>query len=440
MSHLASSDDAPLRWGRPLAASVALGAVVRSGAALYLGTTVTDMPGAFDQIWYDDLAWRVATGHGFSFGRHAWPFTPAGAPTAHWSFLYTTLLAAVYAVFGHFPLLARLIQAVAVGILLPLGTWTLARGTVGERAAVVAAFLSAGYLYFVYYSAVLMTEMATITVIVWLLALAVDLARAPSRRRWLTFGVLVGIVGLLRQVALLPVPFLCVWIWWRHRSARSAAGVALAAAVALAVISPVTIRNARVFDRFVLANTNAGYAFYWANHPVHGTDFKDVLGPGDPTYQDLVPAELRVLDEAALDQALLRRGLAFVRDDPIRYARLSQSRLDDYFKFWPSPESSRVSNLSRVLSFGIALPFMLAGLWMSRRNWRRTMPLLIFSLVYTAVHLLSWALIRYRLPVDAVLLVFAAVAVERLLARVGLLAPDSESAPSSGGLRATTST
>ena len=28
---------------------------------------------------------------------------------------------------------------------------------------------------------------------------------------------------------------------------------------------------------------------------------------------------------------------------------------------------------------------------------------------YTAIHLLSWALIRYRLPVDAIALVFAAV-------------------------------
>jgi hypothetical protein len=39
--------------------------------------------------------------------------------------------------------------------------------------------------------------------------------------------------------------------------------------------------------------------------------------------------------------------------------------------------------------------------------------------VYTLIHLLTWALIRYRLPVDSVLVLFAAIALEegaRLLA------------------------
>ena len=36
--------------------------------------------------------------------------------TAHWSFLYTLYLTAVYALFGPNPLVARLIQAVAIGV------------------------------------------------------------------------------------------------------------------------------------------------------------------------------------------------------------------------------------------------------------------------------------------------------------------------------------
>jgi hypothetical protein len=34
---------------------------------------------------------------------------------------------------------------------------------------------------------------------------------------------------------------------------------------------------------------------------------------------------------------------------------------------------------------------------------------------YTLIHLLSWAQIRYRLPVDAVLLLFAAIAMADLV-------------------------
>ena len=33
--------------------------------------------------------------------------------------------------------------------------------------------------------------------------------------------------------------------------------------------------------------------------------------------------------------------------------------------------------------------------------------LYLFIIIYTAIHMLSWALIRYRLPIDAVLIIFA---------------------------------
>jgi hypothetical protein len=133
------------------------------------------------------------------------------------------------------------------------------------------------------------------------------------------------------------------------------------------------------------------------------------------------------LDEAALDQALMARGMQFVIDDPGRYVRLSLSRIDDHFIFWPKADSTLLSNITRVASIGVALPFMVLGaaLW-KLQTWMRmggkpvqragrvlAEPgglLLLFFLVYVGVHLLSWAGIRYRLPADAVMLVFAAYA------------------------------
>ena len=126
-------------------------------------------------------------------------------------------------------------------------------------------------------------------------------------------------------------------------------------------------------------------------------------------------------NEAALESALLQRGIGFVLDDPARYLRLSLSRVPVYFIFWPSADSGLLSNIARVLSFGVALPFMLAGLalWLSdlRRPERRPRAhllaeraglLVLFMAVYSLIHLVSWALPRYRLPVDAAGLIFAA--------------------------------
>jgi hypothetical protein len=39
-------------------------------------------------------------------------------------------------------------------------------------------------------------------------------------------------------------------------------------------------------------------------------------------------------------------------------------------------------------------------------------------MVYTLIHLLTWTLIRYRLPVDAVLLIFAALTIVEIANRI----------------------
>ena len=272
---------------------------------------------------------------------------------------------------------------------------------------------------------------------------------------------------LLRQVILPFVPFLFPWLWWNNKKGPEGTeapqepdvfsgtfrtsgtsgssvvvGLLITIAVIAALIAPWTVRNYRAFGRFVLLNTNAGYAFFWANHPVHGSNFIAIF-PEDISYQGLIPDELRALDEAALDQALLREGLRFVVEDPLRYVPLSLSRVKDYFKFWPSRQSSLISNIARVSSFGACLPLMLYGLWLSavggRLSAQGLLPsrslqaggrsavrslhpavtlLWLFVAVYTAIHLLSWALIRYRLPVDAVLIVFAAYGLMDLGLRV----------------------
>jgi hypothetical protein len=239
---------------------------------------------------------------------------------------------------------------------------------------------------------------------------------------------------LLRQAFVLVVPVLFAWLLKARAGSetsgttprRMATGLLIAGFVSLAMIAPWTVRNYQAFGRFVPLNTNAGFAFYWANHPIHGTDFVPIL-PAE-VYGDLIPPELGTLNEAELDAALLRLGLGFVLNDPLRYLRLSISRIDDYFKFWPSPESSAASNLARSLSFGLSLPFMLYGLRLSMAGGAGLVPrerhatiVLLWLLIgsYSLLHILSWALIRYRLPVDALLVLFTALGLVQLAERLG---------------------
>jgi 4-amino-4-deoxy-L-arabinose transferase-like glycosyltransferase len=421
---------------RPLLLILLISVILRVGAAFYMGDTVIDLPGIFDQISYHNLALRVAGGNGFSFGELWWPITPANAPTAHWSFLYTLYLTLIYILFSPHPIIARIIQAIIVGILHPYITYRIGEKVFNRNVGLAAAAVTAIYIYFFYYGAALMTEPFYITTIVLSLymALLVTESRDIKREIWLgvALGVSIGIALLLRQVYLLFLPFLFLWVWIvRFRQNRSLPIVSTGISIALIVVFvlPVTLYNYSRFDRFVLLNTNSGYAFFWGNNPIYGTKFIPIL----PTeaYRDMIPEELRHLDEAALDQELLKRGMQFVMDDPQRYVLLSLSRIPPYFKFWYSADSGTLSNISRIASFGVTLPFMIYGLVLGvkkilvekgNRLWNLIISpiglLLLFTVVYSGVHILTWTLVRYRLPVDAVLIPFAGLALVDIAERI----------------------
>jgi hypothetical protein len=441
---------------KPLAAIVVVSVVVRLAAALYLGDVVEVLPGTYDQISYDALAQNVAAGRGFVFDQPWYPFTPPNTPTAHWSFLYTGYLAAIYAVVGHHPIVARLLQALIVGLLMPILLYRIARRTfggaqpgAGHTIGLVAAAAHTFYIYLVYYAATLMTEPFYILAIVWSLDL---LQRLDTRSSWggasavsgeeegqgqgdtpplslaIQLGLAWAIAVLLRQQILLLIPIFLLWLLWAARPRVTLRFLVRFALVPLLIVAafilPFTIRNYLVYDAFLPLNSNVGWALYAANHPIQGTRF-------EPRNLPAVPPEYAGLNEAQLNTRLTADGIGFVLDEPGRFALQTLDRFRNYFRFWPEPTSSTIANVSRVLSFGLYLPFMLYGLYLSVRHLRTRAPtrpvapspphlilLYLYMLTYTAIHLLSWAMHRYRLPVDAVLMVFVGLALVDLYHRL----------------------
>jgi hypothetical protein len=172
------------------------------------------------------------------------------------------------------------------------------------------------------------------------------------------------------------------------------------------------------YDQFLLLNSNSGHAMYSAQHPLHGTRFQEFEAAP-------LPDDLRGqgLNEAQLDRLLMRRGLEYVLKEPGRYLLLSLSRVRAYFEFWPTPDTTLLHNVGRVGSFGLYLPFMLYGLFLALRRdelRRRLEPVLLFMIFYSIIHVLTWAMVRYRLPVDAVAMPFVALALADLFARLGV--------------------
>ncbi len=424
---------------RTLIAILFLSVGLRVAVALYLGDIVDAPPLLTDQRSYAALGERLVSGHGFSFDRGWYPFTLPNEPTAHWSFLYSFFIAAVYAVFGSHPLAARLVQAILGGVLLPFMVYRFARcvyrasplnpaaarltehGLDKERLALISAGSAAIYFYFILYAATLMTETFYISGLLWLLVNAIELVEQPTLKRGLLLGMSLAVTTLLRQSILPWAAVLMVWLLWtgwqRGMLGRTVRSGVVAIGVLVVSIMPFTIRNYIVYRQFLLLNSNAGYAMYSAQNPMHGSVFREFDAAP-------VPAELLGQNEAQLDKELMQRGIGFVLAEPGRYLLLSLSRVADYFEFWPTADTSLINNIGRVGSFGLLLPLVLIGLWLAFRQggpraiggWRRfaRSPLALislFMLVYSLMHILTWAMPRYRLPVDAVSMPVAALTI-----------------------------
>lgn len=414
--------------------------VLRIAVSIYMGERVDNVEAVFDQRSYDGLARRVLTGHGFSFATDWWPLTKANAPTAHWSFLYVSYLVAVYGLFGFHPLIARVIQSIIAGICVPLLLYRLGRRSFGALTGLAAAAISAVYIYFIFYSAALMTETFFMIGILWVLDLIGEMQTTGQHglRQWFLLGVAMAMTVLLRQTFIPLALFVAVWLVYTLPIPRLHVlrGLAISAAVVILSIFPWTVRNYLVFHQFVLLNTNADYAFFWANHPVQGTHFM-VLLPENISYTDLIPENLHDLDEAAMGKALMRLAIQNIEENPGRYILLSINRIKDQFMFWPTSESGLISNISRVGSFGLCLPFMMVGAWLAiRASWKESAlraggktwiqhmlawlksPVALWMgcfLLFTMIHLASWAAVRYRLPTDTILMIFAGLAVSQIL-------------------------
>lgn len=435
--------------------------ITRLGIALYYGNWV---PTEQDEYSYSSLGLRLATGHGYTFDSFWYPFTPADTPTAHWSFLYTAFVAAIYALVGFQPVAVRLVSAVLGGLLLPWIAARLARRLFPGRTwtPLVAAACTAGYAYFALFAASIMTETFYIVALLWSLERALVLSEGfntgqpPNWKAALGLGISLGIAALFRQAILPWAPVLFGWLLWQawRGNARTRRGFSrtflrshlptlfVAGVTLLAFILPWTYRNYRVYDDFLLLNSNTGYAMYSAQHPMHGTQFQAFEAAP-------LPDELwgQALTEVEWDRALMQRGIQFVQDEPGRYLRLSLSRVADYFEFWPT-DTTLLHNAGRLLSFTLFLPFMLYGLYLGGKETKRQFDqstnrqkcrsvnhssritfhvsrltsyasrpiflLYLFMLFYSVLHIFTWAMPRYRLPVDAAAMPFAALALERV--------------------------
>ena len=341
------------------------------------------------------------------------------------------ILAAVYEVFRENFLAFRITFAVLGALSCAVG-YLIARRLFGVPTAWTAGVLLALYPFLVYISALFEYPQTFFILVMGLFFLCLlrfyDTQRA---RDALLAGGSLGIAVLSVPTILLYVPLAALSISWMATSHRFGRALLLLAAFSVPV-GAWTVRNYVAYDRMMLVNASSGYNFWISNSYAYyrygkagivcipGAEKTEVCtGQSEeaPINADLTPY---VLEE---ERAAWKNGLGFVQESPARFLELTLRR---FLAFWsPDPDAlttdkgsaGSIRNWVAAVTYTPILLLGTAGLLLTRSRWRQLLPIYGYFLVLTAAHSVFLPAARYRLPLDFFLVIFAAVALQRIWLR-----------------------
>ena len=344
--------------------------------------------------------------------------------------LYPWTLGVVYSVFGASQTAAKLLQM----LLSFASCWLIYRisGRVFDSAvATVSLAISAFYGMYLYFA----NELLVVTLIVFLDLLGLDLllraAAGKGRVLWAAAGVAFGLSAIARPTVLPFVGVVGVWIVVTGRRpgrVRSALLEAVVFIIGVALpIAPVTLHNYLADGDLVLVAANGGVNFFIGNN--QQSDGITAAVPGARADRRGAHADqARIAREELGNPHATPRGISdYWYDRAWRYIRNAPGEAFRHtaYKAFILVNAHEISN-NRViefttrhssiyswatLRFWLVLPLALAGVLVGGGRRQQKTLLLIFAIVYSATVVPFFINVRFRMPVVAVLIIFAAAAV-----------------------------
>ncbi len=342
--------------------------------------------------------------------------------------MYPYFMGAVYAVFGLDALWLRGLQTLigaATCVFLALATGRL----LGQRAGLVAGFLTALYSPAIFYDGLIHKPVLALFFLAIFLWLWVGLLDAPERRRrWIGLGVTLGALILTRENTMAFAPMIPIWLWIRHddrpATSRAVWAVCFVAGVT-AVVLPVALRNKVVGGELHLTAANFGDNFYKGNHPGADGTYKPLKpGRANPRFERedatamAEAAEGRALTPSEVSNWLTEQSLRYMREQPGDWTRLTLRKIALFFNAVELPDTEDLYTYAdhspvlaasdRVLHFGLLVPLAFAGLVITWRHRRRLWLLYILSAAYAGSIVVFYVFGRYRYPIVAFFVIAAA--------------------------------
>jgi 4-amino-4-deoxy-L-arabinose transferase-like glycosyltransferase len=366
-----------------------------------------------------NIAYSLAAGHGFSS-----PYWQETGPTAWLTPVYPALVAVIFKVFGiHTPhsffAIVFLNILFSAAVCVPL--FYIGRRVGGPRVGSGAAWLWA-----IFPNAVMMpyewvwdTSLAALlmTTILWA---TLELAETQRARDWWGYGLLWGFALMTNPSLGSVLPVLLGWTayrGWKQGNWRPSRPL-LGCGIAVLCCVPWTARNYLTFHRFIPLRSNFAFEL-WLGNNEQFDEQAQVAPAADPER-----AEIRSyihMGETAFMQDKWRRASSFIQTHPRLEIVLFARR---FVATWTGLEKPIAgfrdadSPLVRLVLVSNTLAAMgaLCGIVVLLRSRNMyAFPLAGVVMVYPVIYYVTHASLRYRHPIDPVVLLLSAALVAALV-------------------------
>ena len=170
-----------------------------------------------------------------------------------------------------------------------------------------------------------------------------------------------------------------------------------------ALMTPWWLNNYKAYSGFVRLTLGAGQILYAGNNPLNHSGGGNLGVDFDPGAFE------NITDPIVRDRALRDAATDYIVHNPRRFFELAGLKFLRVWQPWPVNDAYRNFGII-VVSVASFVPVLLlagTGLLTSGRRLRQLSPILLFVLGYTGILMILVGTIRYRLPLEPFLIVFA---------------------------------
>ncbi len=351
-----------------------------------------------------EVARSIYLGQGFASPL----FQPSG-PTAWMAPVYPCLIALCFKLFGLHTVGAAWAILTLNSIFAACTTFCVyytAKRTFGEAAATWSGWVWVFFPYSIYLSGGRIWENTLTAFLMSCIFLqTLRLVEQASIGRWIAWGALWGLGALTSPALLATLPFLGLWVAYRRHKASETWfwGAVVSALIFFAMLTPWTVRNYKVFGKFIPVRDN----FWLEVHVGNNGDTSDVTPDSShPSNSPIEREEWTRLGEIRYMDAKKVEVKAFIKEHPEFFLSVSFRRfVYTWTGFWSldpkflEDEPFHIPNV--MFNTSLTILFLLGFRFAYSNGMGEAMtPYLLVFITFPLIYYFTHPSMDYRHPLD----------------------------------------